>query len=284
MATIISNCIIEYVGYLNPLLKKDVLNELHYYFTQEEVGEYQVEKSDSHELIVVKVTKAVNFQKKEIYTAFAASRSLGQIKIDIFTTNADGNLSSPSEDPVRENCSKYANEAPKGFVFIEDFTSDESNAYKGIGRGLFQVALEVSKLQKISGKIALQSVRNSPGFYRKMHCESEQPSFTRGIDAELEKAKQEKREPNTYPYRGWMFLKQAGLESWNITVSEKPILYRNNLKNREFGKEAPQNFDSERLTIARRQGESKDQNSETKPTVPKTDSSGCFGITKNNNK
>ena len=40
------------------------------------------------------------------------------------------------------------------------------------------------------------------------------------------------------------------------------LLYRNNLKNRNFGKEAPQNFDSERATIAERQGASENQNCE----------------------
>ena len=57
-------------------------------------------------------------------------------------------------------------------------------------------------------------------------------------------------------------------------------LYRNNLKNREFDKEAPQNFDSERETIALGQGSSENHNSEAKPTPSKTDSSGCFGITR----
>ncbi len=55
--------------------------------------------------------------------------------------------------------------------------------------------------------------------------------------------------------------------------------YQNNLKSRDFGKEAPQNFDPERATIAERQGASEDRNSEVKPTQPKTDSSSCFGIT-----
>jgi len=55
-------------------------------------------------------------------------------------------------------------------------------------------------------------------------------------------------------------------------------IYRNNLKNREFGKEEPQNFCSERETIAKRQGSSKNRNFEEMPTPPKTDSSGCFGI------
>jgi shikimate kinase len=55
-------------------------------------------------------------------------------------------------------------------------------------------------------------------------------------------------------------------------------LYRNNLKNREFGKEAPQNCDSDLVTIAEGQGTSENHNSEAKPTQPKPDSSGCFGI------
>jgi hypothetical protein len=56
------------------------------------------------------------------------------------------------------------------------------------------------------------------------------------------------------------------------------MLYRNNLKTREFGKEAPQSFCLERETIAERQGSREDKNFEGKPTSPKTDSSGYFGI------
>ena len=55
-------------------------------------------------------------------------------------------------------------------------------------------------------------------------------------------------------------------------------LYQNNLKNREFGKEALQNVCSEQVTLAARQGTSENENSEEKATTPKTDSSGCFGI------
>jgi hypothetical protein len=55
-------------------------------------------------------------------------------------------------------------------------------------------------------------------------------------------------------------------------------IYRNNPKNRELGKKAPQNFDSERATLAEWPGASKNHNSERKPTPPKTDSSGRFGI------
>ena len=54
-------------------------------------------------------------------------------------------------------------------------------------------------------------------------------------------------------------------------------VYRN-LKDREFGKKAPQNFCSEQATIAQRQGASENENCEAKPTQPKTDSSSYFGI------
>ena len=65
---------------------------------------------------------------------------------------------------------------------------------------------------------------------------------------------------------------------WNKIDLLQEMLYPNNLKNREFGKEAPQNFCSERATIAERQGASKNKNSEIKPTPPKTNSSSCLGI------
>ncbi len=55
-------------------------------------------------------------------------------------------------------------------------------------------------------------------------------------------------------------------------------VYRNNLKNREFDKKAPQNLDAEQATIAERQGAREHPNFEVKPTQSKTDSSGCFGI------
>ena len=56
------------------------------------------------------------------------------------------------------------------------------------------------------------------------------------------------------------------------------VLYRNNLKNREFDKEASQNSHLEQATIVRAQGASEDENFEKKPTPSKTDSSGCFCI------
>jgi uncharacterized protein involved in exopolysaccharide biosynthesis len=58
---------------------------------------------------------------------------------------------------------------------------------------------------------------------------------------------------------------------------EEP-LYTNNLKNREFDKKGPQNFCSERATIAERQGANENKNYEANPTQSKTDSSSCLCI------
>jgi hypothetical protein len=66
-----------------------------------------------------------------------------------------------------------------------------------------------------------------------------------------------------------------------IEVPYAPVhkeLYLNNLKNRNFDKEAFQNSPLERATIVRAQGASEEENFGKKPTSSKTDSSGCFGI------
>ena len=64
---------------------------------------------------------------------------------------------------------------------------------------------------------------------------------------------------------------------FQIVANEKKV-YRNKLQNLEFDKEAPQNSDLERATIAKEQGASEDQNFEVQLTPSKTDSSVCFGI------
>ncbi len=64
----------------------------------------------------------------------------------------------------------------------------------------------------------------------------------------------------------------------NMSFSLFRLICRNNLKNWEFGKEDPQNFYSERVTIAQRQDTSENENCEANTTQPNTDSSGCFGI------
>ncbi len=56
-------------------------------------------------------------------------------------------------------------------------------------------------------------------------------------------------------------------------------LYRNNLKNREFDKKAPQNFCSEQATLTEGQGASENKHFEALPTPSKTDASGRFSIT-----
>ena len=68
------------------------------------------------------------------------------------------------------------------------------------------------------------------------------------------------------------------LQELLLLFANKTDIYRNNLKNRDFDKEAAQIFDLEQATIAARQGASEDQKDAAKPTPSKTDSSGCFGI------
>ena len=80
---------------------------------------------------------------------------------------------------------------------------------------------------------------------------------------------------NVYKNALFIAMKQKGL---NVLAEQAFEVYRNNLKNRDFDKEAPQNCDSERATIAGQQGARMNHNSEVKPTPAKTDSSSCFGI------
>ena len=63
-------------------------------------------------------------------------------------------------------------------------------------------------------------------------------------------------------------------------AKKNATLYTNNLKNREFDKEGPQNLCSERATIVNRQGASENKNDETNPTQSKTDSSSCLCISR----
>jgi type III secretion system low calcium response chaperone LcrH/SycD len=56
------------------------------------------------------------------------------------------------------------------------------------------------------------------------------------------------------------------------------MIYTNDLKSREYGREGPQNFCRIQETIAQGQGASENGNFEGYPTRSKTDSSSCFGI------
>ena len=63
-----------------------------------------------------------------------------------------------------------------------------------------------------------------------------------------------------------------------INNDQEISLSQNTLKNLAFDKEAAQNFCLEQATIAERQSASEDKNFAAKPTLPKTDSSDCFGV------
>lgn len=61
----------------------------------------------------------------------------------------------------------------------------------------------------------------------------------------------------------------------NLTAS---LRCRNNIKNWETDKKAPQDFHTEKATLAELQGSSENENFEGKPTQPETDSERYFGI------
>jgi hypothetical protein len=62
------------------------------------------------------------------------------------------------------------------------------------------------------------------------------------------------------------------------SVAPPTEIYRNRPQSWKYGKEAPQNFWSERATIAARQGVSENENYETKPTQPDSNFGTDFGI------
>jgi len=66
--------------------------------------------------------------------------------------------------------------------------------------------------------------------------------------------------------------------TWRYAEKMLHTLYRKNLKNREFGKKAAQILESGASDIVLEQGASEDPKFVAKPTSPKTDSSGFFGI------
>lgn len=68
------------------------------------------------------------------------------------------------------------------------------------------------------------------------------------------------------------------IEDNNYFICDQEVLYRNNLKNREFDKEAAQILESGTSDIVNNQGASEDPKFWPMPTPWKTDSSGCFGI------
>jgi hypothetical protein len=77
------------------------------------------------------------------------------------------------------------------------------------------------------------------------------------------------------------FKKNISNDQWIAHMNYHGIMQDrqpNNLKNRKFGREAPQNFDWEQATVAGLLELRKNQNSKATPTLPKTNSLGCFGI------
>lgn len=81
---------------------------------------------------------------------------------------------------------------------------------------------------------------------------------------------------NALDHHTLIFFEKALLE--NPPPASDIDLYRNNLMNQEFSNEAPQNSHLERVTIARDQGASKNENCKPKPMKPKNDPLACYDI------
>jgi len=76
-------------------------------------------------------------------------------------------------------------------------------------------------------------------------------------------------------------VEKGSCEPWQKPEERPTRIHRNNLKNREFDKEAAQILESGVSDIVQEKGASEDPKFVAKPTPSKTDSSGCFGIAGN---
>lgn len=230
MSNSISTLIIEYTGESSNLARARLLHQNLMEHLKDEVGSYTVVDKESKTVVVVKVTKSFNRFAKEIYSAWKDDRDedfLGSIEIDIIKPNADGVLCSKFRPSTNWSYwTQYASHEPKGTIIIENMdTNTPCNHYTGVGRGLFQVAVEVSQLQGCAFKIAFESVKNSPGFYRKMLCESDDKNRNKAIDELNENVENDKTKPDTSRHTGTMFLKKTGAAYWKQTITQTPVLH-----------------------------------------------------------
>jgi uncharacterized protein len=123
----------------------------------------------------------------------------------------------------------------------------------------------------------IQNVNSWPTVIRRLHDTKNAEIFLTGSSAKLlSKEIASSLRGRSLAIEIWPYSFNEFIKAKKISIDRS--LYRNNLKNREFDKEASQNSHLERATIVRAQGSSEEDNFENKPTPSKTDSSGCFGI------
>lgn len=104
-----------------------------------------------------------------------------------------------------------------------------SDAYKGVGSALMQAATEWGNDHECEGRISLLATNNSHGFYYKlgMRCHKfHAAEHDASIAAELERAKNENRGPNTEALRlqsVTMYAPQEAIQKMHARIVQNPI-------------------------------------------------------------
>lgn len=180
---------------------------------EKEVGSFSIQEKDetgkpTSKQCTVVVTRYSNPIGKHYFTPWLdkgeVSSYLGGMRIQLFTTLPTGRVCSilnPHGVSEHGHVHAYASQGA-GCVYIEDLDTDQGNEqYRGIGRGLVQVAAEVSLNAGYDGRVLLQAVGDSPGFYRAVH-------FTAGLE----------------PDCGMMKLDEEGRKKYREIIAKQPIL------------------------------------------------------------
>lgn len=117
-------------------------------------------------------------------------------------------------------------------IVVSLINASKNKDYKGIGTALMQVAIEKSFNHQYEGRVLLDACWNSHGFYNKIGLKSfTNPRADKAIEEELERAKIEKREPNT-EFLGsvTMYLPVEKTEEWKNKIKSAPILSKSKNK------------------------------------------------------
>ncbi len=143
-------------------------------------------------------------------------------------------------------------------VFVWGFQSYQNDTYSGIGSALFQVAIEYGFRKKCKGRLCLDALPSSQGFYFKQGLRSaddpvrclqaldpaniERDDQTEGpldprnltdcaIEQEVSIASREGRKPNTtHLPQTRMFLPQEAIDRWALRILPQPILFSEKVK------------------------------------------------------
>ncbi len=124
----------------------------------------------------------------------------------------------------------YGNEnavAKANRIFVDTINATHKSQYKGIGTVLMQAAMEYGLRKNCEGRIQLDAVGSSHGFYYKLGLRSTFEYHNEAIADELMKATKENRAPNTLHLRSfWMHLPSTEIPQWLSKIEEHPILYK----------------------------------------------------------